>query len=288
MAQPKGLKPVEKPRLYDLVREAGLDVSDWADFSRGPKWAAANPKYCYEWAFIEPGRLVILNLWYASLHERRGTVTWSGNLREWIQRHSGPGAKPVWRRRAEFVESAIQEAVRGPLPIRVIVNDGTMRTAQDPKGKASTVKRRLLDPLPWAVSSYARHSGQCTLTRGLIAKGSADQFDFSEDDKKNPERIQISGTRPARDSKVRAAALRRANGKCEFCLSPGFITGDGRIFLETHHVIPFSEGGVDSVDNVAAVCANHHREAHHGSRSKNIRETLLSRLALGGKMEQML
>lgn len=284
MRQLEDLKPVEKRRVFDLVQEAGLDVSDWANFSRGPKWAAANPKYCYEWAFIEPGRVVILNLWHAQLHEKRGTITWSGNLRDWIQRHSGPGAKAVWRKRAEAFESAVREAFLGGLPIRAIVNDGKMRTATDKDAKASTVQRRLLDPLPWAVTSYRAQTGQCTLTRGVLTKGSIDQFELPQDTNEIAERVSVQSIVFVRDPLLRATALRRANGKCEFCLRPGFTMSDGRVFLETHHVVPLSEGGTDSADNVAAVCPNHHREAHHGSRAEVIRNTLLSQLRrVGGK-----
>lgn len=199
-------------------------------------------------------------------------------MRAWIRGLSVRGAKAVWRKRAEGLDRAIQEADRNGLPIRVIVNDGKMREADDPKAKASTVQRRLLDPLPWAVTSYDRKTGQCTLTRGAIAKGSADQFDVPRDEDEPVARIEVSSSVFVRDPVLRAAALRRANGRCEFCLSPGFAMSDGRVFLETHHVIPLSEGGRDSADNVAAVCPNHHREAHHGSRAAAIRGTLLSRL----------
>ena len=84
MGQLEDLKPAEKRHVFDLVKEGGLDVSDWADFSRSAKWAAANPKYCCEWAFVAMGRLVILKHWYGSPHEKRGTVTWTGNLRDSI------------------------------------------------------------------------------------------------------------------------------------------------------------------------------------------------------------
>ncbi len=153
------------------------------------------------------------------------------------------------------------------------MNDGKMR-----KAAASTVQRRLLDPLPWAVTSYRAHTGQCTLTRGVITKGSIDQFDLPQDGNDIAERVSVQSTVFVRDPLLRAAALRRANGRCEFCLRPGFTMADGRVFLETHHVVPLSQGGADSADNVAAVCPNHHREAHHGSRAKVIRDTLLSRL----------
>lgn len=132
MEQLKDLKPTEKPRLIDLVAEAGLDVSDWANSSRGSKWAAANPKYCYEWSFTKPGDVIVLNLWHRALREKGGKVSWSENVRRWFRDPSLHGAKSVWRRRAETFDQAIQEAARAGLPIRVIVNDGTMRDSKDP------------------------------------------------------------------------------------------------------------------------------------------------------------
>src|SRR5437870_3293951 len=93
--------------------------------------------------------------------------------------------------------------------------------------------------------------------------------------------LKVNGTAFVRNSALRAAALRRANGRCEFCRKPGFAMSDGKVFLETHHVIALSAGGRDSVDNVAAVCPNHHREAHHGSRAEAIREALPNRLRRG-------
>ncbi len=285
MGQLDDLKPVDRRRVFDLVKEAGLDVNDWANFARGRAWAAANPKYCYEWAFVESGRVVVLNVWHAQLREehRTGTVTWSGNLRAWARRQSGSRSKPVWQKRAEAFDSALREAARDGLPIRVIVNDGRMRSATD--SKPSRVQRRMLDPLPWSVTSYNTQTGQCTLTRGVTAKGSVDQFDVPENGDGVTERISVHGTVFVRDPALRAAALRRANGKCEFCLVSGFTMADGRVFLETHHIVPLSEGGKDSARNVAAVCANHHREAHLGSRAGVIRETLLNRIqrALGRK-----
>ena len=277
MGQLEDLNPTEKCRVIDLVKEAGLDVSDWANSSRGPKWAAANPKYCYEWSFIQPGRAVVVNFWHANMRERGDTVTWSANPRAWFHK-SSVGAKEVWRKRAENLERAIDAAARNSLPIRAIINDGKMRQADDPKAKASTVQRRLLDPLPWAVTSYNRKTGQCTLTRGAIARGSADQFDVPQDGNETVARVKVSSSVFVRDPALRAAALQRANGRCEFCLRPGFMMEDGKVFLETHHVIPLSEGGRESADNVAAVCPNHHREAHHGLQASAIRKTLLSRL----------
>ncbi len=61
------LKPTEHLRVYDLVRDAGLDVSDWASYKR-PHLPQMNPKYCYEWAFEDPDRVVVC-LWFEEMRQ---------------------------------------------------------------------------------------------------------------------------------------------------------------------------------------------------------------------------
>jgi len=61
MADLSEIKPSRRNRVYDLVREAGVNVEDWANFKGDETKAATNPKYCYDWAFVEPGRVVVLN-----------------------------------------------------------------------------------------------------------------------------------------------------------------------------------------------------------------------------------
>ena len=275
------LKPKERKRIIDLVSAAGIDVSDWANFAGGAKRAASNPKHCYEWSFVDPGRIVVVNLWHASMRERNGTVSIHLNLRKSVRRYSQRGGKGVWRARAEKLDLAIQDAAKNPLPIRVVVNDGKMRDADDPKARASQVKYRLLDPVSWAVTSYDRETGDCTLTRGAVAARFVDQFSVEPDPEAAAERRMVSGMAYVRDPSLRCRALERAKGACEYCEKPGFTMANGSIFLETHHVVPLGEGGTDTEDNLAAVCPNHHREAHHGARAAEIRRTLLSRLRRG-------
>ena len=52
------IKPTQRHRVYDLVREAGLDLSDWAKYRR-PEHRASNPKHCYNWAFEGTDRVVL-------------------------------------------------------------------------------------------------------------------------------------------------------------------------------------------------------------------------------------
>ncbi len=61
------LYPTSKEQVMNLVKLAGVDVNDWSNFKG--KYPASNPKYCYEWSFIEPGKVVILNLWYDNIIE---------------------------------------------------------------------------------------------------------------------------------------------------------------------------------------------------------------------------
>lgn len=59
MPVPAELIPLKPLRVMDLVREAGVDVDDWKNFKKGPQHAASNPKYCYRWSFLQPGRVVV-------------------------------------------------------------------------------------------------------------------------------------------------------------------------------------------------------------------------------------
>lgn len=66
-----------------------------------------------------------------------------------------------------------------------------------------------------------------------------------------------------RNQYVSEFAKRRANGNCQLCGKPApFVNHDGIPFLEAHHIIPLSEGGADSIDNIAALCPNCHRKMH--------------------------
>ncbi len=261
-------------RVIDLVREAGVDVSTWKDYAGGKAREAANPKYCYEWAFIQPGRVVVLNLWHDSMQEKDGTVFQDINMRERAEKPALAAGAPVWVKRARHMDRAIRTAYLEHLPVRVIVCAGARRNPDDPYAEASKVRKRVLDASPWAVTSYAK-AGQCRLTRGAAPASFVDQFAVAAKGQAMPVKIEVSGTVFKRDPEVRKLALLRAGGHCEFCGQPGFAMANGNVYLETHHIVPLSEGGADDAANVAALCPGHHREAHHGTNATLIREVLL-------------
>jgi 5-methylcytosine-specific restriction enzyme A len=269
------LRPTSSARLIDLVARAGFDVSDWGNYKRGAAYASQNPKYCYEWSFVEPGRLVLLSLWYQNMSVEGELVVHRRNFRKdaWEMRHN-----PKWRRSAPKLDLALQHAAQNALPVRVIVNEGLMRDNSDPDAEASQVKLRALDPEPWTVLSYDSATGDHLLVRGSVARLFTDQHLFHSNAIPLPLKERLSSPY-VRDRRIRDLALIRAAGSCELCGEVGFRTIDGRIYLETHHVVPLSEGGSDDARNVVALCPNDHRRAHFGDDRESIRAELTKRLA---------
>lgn len=165
MATLSELRPVEKPRVIDLVQEAGFDVSDWFDSAGEGTDAARNPKYCYEWSFVETEKKVLLNLWVDNMVESGHVVSHPVALRELSRHYTEVDKKPAWARRSRRMDEAIRHAWEYELPVRVVVCDGIRRDRDDPNSPASKVSARRLDPVEWRVSAYDIETGNGVLTR---------------------------------------------------------------------------------------------------------------------------
>jgi hypothetical protein len=267
------LMPKRQQRVIDLVSQAGIDVTDWANYKNGQDNPGANPRYCYEWAFVKSGTVIVLNLWYDSIHEIDGRVEQHFNLRDSAASQEKNGVRRARRRR---MEKAIELAYMSGLPVRVIVLSGNRRVTQATTGKPATVSARALDPVPWAVLSFNDKTGDILLRRGASAVPYADQFSLSPPPDGSANMSKVTATVRNRSAEVRQYVLLRAKGKCELCGYSGFQLSNGNTYLETHHVISLAKGGPDSVKNVVALCPNHHREAHYGNEALHIRKRLLT------------
>jgi 5-methylcytosine-specific restriction protein A len=112
-------------------------------------------------------------------------------------------------------------------------------------------------------------------------------FDLAIDDlagaaptgNESPDRALHSGYSYKRDPKVRAHVIKRSNGRCEYCGSPGFLMANGDRYIEAHHVIALSQQGPDTPQNVIALCPDHHREAHFGVDAEALEQAFLIKLA---------
>ncbi len=153
------LRPKRKDLVFDLVEEAGFDTADWIASSSQPHAYKANPKYCYEWSFVEPGKVAILNLWFASMQIENGQIVRHNNFRQDARGNAG---NSVWVRRATKLDRALQAAVRENLVLRVIVNDGRMRERGNPQAQPSQVLARQLDPEFWTITYYDWDTGENT------------------------------------------------------------------------------------------------------------------------------
>lgn len=88
-------------------------------------------------------------------------------------------------------------------------------------------------------------------------------------------RKSVFVTRYARDSRIRRQVEIRSGGNCELCRKPGFERPDGSRYIETHHIIALADDGADRLSNVIALCPDHHREAHYGSRADELERRMI-------------
>lgn len=271
------LKPTRRSTVMALLAEARVEVGHWADRPDQNKPAASNPKYCYQWAFIEPGVCAVLNFWHEEMTEEQGEIVRRLNMYQAAEQIKSTKGKTARYRRALECDAIVREAYLAGLPVRVIVcGRGTSKTGEP----TTRVGKRELDPVGWAVTEYNEQTREFLVVRGAMASRYVDQFDVvsQEDTPGLPTQKQVTTQAFVRDPAVRSKALNRAAGKCEYCGVDGFLMPDGRRYLETHHVDPLSEGGPDTLENVAAVCANCHRKAHYGIDRLAIRRELLERI----------
>lgn len=289
------LRPTKPHAVIDLVRQAGISVERWHVKSDGTPAAKprSNPAYCYNWSFGGAEYPALACLWHASMKIVDGNIELHESLRESalrLERIAKDASRPAEHRdrarqqagRARKLDDLISGCASTGRELRVIVNEGDMRSESALGEESSVVRVRLLDSQPWQVTAYQQNTGTFILRRKIKATSSAesepaketsarfaDQHDLLGSDR--PERMTVTGTAVRRDPSVRRAVLERAQGRCEFCDAPGFAMTDGRLYLETHHVRPLADDGADRVTNVLALCPTHHREAHHGARHMELR-----------------
>jgi 5-methylcytosine-specific restriction enzyme A len=81
-----------------------------------------------------------------------------------------------------------------------------------------------------------------------------------------PLKVAVTTFAFIRNPDVVAEALNRSDGKCEECLKPAPFSrkSDGSPYLEVHHKVQLSQGGLDTISNVLALCPNCHRKFHYG------------------------
>lgn len=164
----EALRPTERLLVMDLVAEAGLDVSDWANYAG--KHPASNPRYCYEWVFTQEGMPSVACLWFGNIERAPdGSVRQRLNLWQVAKKHESLPGRSAVAKRARAMDLALQTAFRTQSPIRVIVVDGEQADLVAQNAQSSKVARRRLDPAAWTVAEYDWSTGDCLLVRNEAA-----------------------------------------------------------------------------------------------------------------------
>jgi 5-methylcytosine-specific restriction enzyme A len=275
MSEISKFRPASRQRIMDLLQVVGVDVSDWKNFKGGIKRAASNPRYCYSWSFVQPEKVVVLNLWYDDLKTSNGRIMQELDLRKDARQYADMG-KPEWHRRAIQMDQAIQSALREKLPIRVVICDGKMNRSPKEK-KASQVQKRMLDTETWTVTRYDWKTGKCEVTRGsttVTATTESEALPFIPEeiddiDLEEGGREQIVINAYERNAKARSICLSRWGSTCAVC---GFNFEDeyGELFrglIHVHHLTPVSARiqrySLNPARDLRPVCPNCHAALHH-------------------------
>lgn len=89
--------------------------------------------------------------------------------------------------------------------------------------------------------------------------------------KRKPKKTKSTATTYERNKYIAELAKRRAKGKCQLCLKKApFKNKSGQPYLESHHIVWLSKGGMDSIDNTVALCPNCHKKIHVVNSSSDI------------------
>ena len=300
--------------IIDCVKKAGIDVHAWSYRKKDNQRVAlpqSNGGYCYEWSFrSDNGRILLLCVWFEELlvdDQRR--INFSGNLVAYAEKLIRQLEKDPKNRnrtikdprisRAQHFNSTVQLAYMNAIPVRVVIVSGPVREPDDIDPGNDRAIGRYLDEEFWQVESFDDDTGAFVLIRGHDYQravvdstdmvGNAAETGDAVDDGKiivdqfqaeaRPTTYTYNGVQRYRDPKVRAVVLARSKGTCELTMAPGFQMANGGIYLETHHIVPLSEGGPDVVENVIALSADAHRKAHHAIDRDELRQRCLDIVA---------
>lgn len=304
----EALRPTGKWMIIDCVEEAGIDVKAWSFRKKDGQPVAlpqSNGGYCYEWSFrSNNGRIFLLCVWFEELRvDEQGRIHFPGNLAAYADtlirrlekdpKNRNRTIKDPRISRAQHFNSTVQLAYINAVPVRVVIVSGPVREIEDIDSGNDRAVGRYLDGESWTVESFDKDTGAFVLIRGCSFDQPLETTRFEENtavlngqivsdqfqQENRSEAYTYNGVQRYRDPKVRALVLARSKGICELTMAPGFKMANGGTYLETHHIVPLSEGGADTIENVIALSADAHRQAHYAVDREDLRRQCLEIVA---------
>jgi hypothetical protein len=195
----EALRPTTKTNVMELLQRLGHDVSHWQRKADGSPVdvPAANPAYCYDWAFGSPREGIVLCVWYRSIVPGGDRLVYHENMRTLDNEltaiasssERSSNARDRARQqatRARHFDSLVRTAFGHLLPIHFIINDGDQADRDHLGETSSHARQRALDSMQWYVHRYDERTGDCEVVRGI--KPTHDPADHAiEADDKGPE-----------------------------------------------------------------------------------------------------
>jgi 5-methylcytosine-specific restriction enzyme A len=230
---------------------------------KNPRWS-----WC---ALAANHRGAIFTIWEDRIRDGRSPLS-SGDNNQ-TKQHL-PGANE----QRQMLEIAIREAIPAYGLVCIAVDpSATPRRIKEVKGEY-LVRLRIEQSGSQFFGWHGETIHVLEAAREIQANDALRDLDDSPLGNSTPDRASAIRSTFIRDPQVRAYVLGIAAGQCEYCKEYGFLMPNGRHYLEAHHVISLAEDGRDTVDNVIALCANHHREAHFGASAEQLEIEFITRI----------
>lgn len=194
----ESMRPTSSQRIYDLVKQAGVDVTPWhvSSKTRRPIEPSDNIHMNSQWTFGEEIKNdpFVACIWWRDLHIKDGQIVHEGNSKadanDWAKmqtdmRISGESENRLTKKinKGRVFDRLISIAKLRRKPIRVVVLDGDTPPFEAAAYESSTASKRKLDDAPWWVHSYDVWSGDYRLVREvpMPAEVAKDPFGGAED-----------------------------------------------------------------------------------------------------------
>lgn len=176
--------------------------------------------------------------------------------------------REVW---AKFFDGALdEEAVRREF-------ERLWRDTDELEGRVTVEATAMRDAIQAEARELEKHDLQDLLAKYVAQRAETNDVSNGKKRDRGTPSVRTVSTRVfERDPLVIAIARMRADHHCEVqgCQHESFKTPEGWSYVEVHHIEPLGEGGPDVIENVACVCASHHREAHFGVQRAELKKIL--------------
>jgi HNH endonuclease len=187
------------------------------------------------------------------------------NLATWIEKSHQLTQKELerevtWTQSSSTLNLEI-EPLQKKLTLKIDVDVTTQQTLQRLKELLAQKRQRpvsLSDVIEWLAQEMVKREDPVKKAERVLKKQSTS--------KPNPTPIHSSSrkTRQPIPAAIQNIKWQESQGQCEAVGTLGFRCREKQ-WLEMHHRVPVSQGGMNSVQNLILLCRKHHRQQHQAS-----------------------